>query len=271
VAGQLTLGEATLAAPNVPTPGWLRGLSAGVLLLLLDVLVVQAIGPLPALALPRHDHLLRGIVGSIGLAVVAAFAIVVCFEVLLANRRRDLRPFGIIRPIRLWSGVGIVAGAYFPVLWAAALITYVLGLSGSNTPNLHHDSSGEKLFLAFLLIVAAPWLEEMSVRGMMFSGLVGRFGFWIAAVVSSVLWALPHVVPGVLIVIGSLGMLLAFLRNWTGSVLPGMLVHGTQNTVVTLFATGAGWYAAPMPFVLVATVAALWWWLPANPARAPSG
>ena len=266
MAGQLTLDEPTLAVPRLPTPGWVRALSAGVLLLLLDVLVVQAIGPLPAFALPRHDHMLRGIVGCIGLALVAVFAIVVCFEALFANRRRDLRPFGIVRPRRLWSGIGIFIGAYVVAVPVAAEVTSLLGLSGSNTPNLHHDTSGEKVFLAFLLIVAAPWLEEMSVRSMMFSGLVGRFGFWIAAVVSSVLWALPHVVPGVLIVIGTLGMLLAFLRSWTGSVLPGMLVHGTQNTLVTLLATGAGWYAAPMPFVLVATVAGLWWWLPANRA-----
>src|SRR5689334_3439674 len=245
-------------------PGWVRGACAALVVTLLYVLALPVLGSLPALAVPRGDSLARGIVAATGMGILSALVIIVGFEVLFANRRRDLRPYGFARPARLWSTLGIAVAAYFPVLGIGLWISQLLGLSGTTTPDLHKHSSGEKVALSFLIIVVAPWLEEVSVRGMLFSSLAGRFGFWVGAIGSGFLWAGAHFVAAVIIPFTMLGVLLAFVRRRTGSVLPGMVLHGAQNSFATAAAAAAGWYMAPMPIVLAATLAAVWWWLPAE-------
>lgn len=252
------------ASERRPRPGWVRGACAALVMTLLYVLVLPLLGSLPALAVPRADHLARGILASAGMGVVAALVLIVSFEVLFANRRRDLRPYGFARPARFWSTIGIALAAYFPVLGVGIAISNLLGLSGTTTPDLHKESSGQKLALSFLIIVVAPWLEEVSVRGILFSSFDARFGFAAAAIGSGFLWAGAHFVPAVLIPFTMLGVLLAFVRYRTRSVLPGMILHGMQNSWATALGASAGWYMAPMPFILVATIAATWRWLPAD-------
>ncbi|MGN6377976.1 MAG: lysostaphin resistance A-like protein [Gaiellales bacterium] len=256
----MTVGNATISLP--PRPSWVRGACAALLLTVLYITATETLGTLPALVLPSEYHLLRGVVASAGMGVVAALTLVVGFEVLLANRRRDLRPYGIARPTRVWSSIGIALAAYFPIVIVGFALSSALGLGGTTTPDVGHQSNGAKVAISFLVIVVAPWLEEVSIRGMLFSSLAGRFGFWLAAGLSGFLWASAHLVGGVLIPFTMLGMLLAFVRWRTGSVLPGMILHGTQNSLAAAVGAGVGWYMAPMPFVLAATIGLTWRWLP---------
>ncbi len=68
------------------------------------------------------------------------------------------------------------------------------------------------------------------MRGFLFSALARRFGFWPGALVSGVVWAGLHVEPGVLILFSAEGMLLAWLRRRTGSLLPGIAVSTAAGT-----------------------------------------
>jgi CAAX protease family protein len=249
-------------------PGWVRGSCAALVLTVLYIGAVEPLGLLPELVAPRRDHLLRGALASAGMGVVAALAMVVAFEVLLANRRRDVRPFGIARPQHLWSTLGIGLAAFFPVLIIGFAISSALGLTGTTTPDEHRQSSGTKLAISFLVIVVAPWLEEVTFRGLLFSSLAGRFGLLAGAAVSGLVWAALHLVAAVLIPFTMLGMLLAFLRRRSGSVIPGMLMHGSQNTVASLIGAGVGWYMTPMPFLLLASIGGVWLWLPKDPRQA---
>jgi len=251
-----------------PPPGWVRGAGAAVVLTVLYLVAVEPLGVLPAFLAPRRDHLLRGALASVGMGVVSALVLVVAFEVLLANRRRDVRPFGIARPQHLWSTLGIGLAAFYPLLTLGAIISKALGLGGTTTPDVHHQSSGTKLAVSFLVIVVAPWLEEVSIRGLLFSSLDRRFGFLAGAAASALLWAALHRVAFVLIPFTMLGMLLALLRWRSRSVIPGILLHGTQNSVASLASAGVGWYMAPMPFVLLASVAGVWLWLPKDSREA---
>ncbi len=258
--------ELTATDPR-PRPGWVRGTCAALVLTVLYVGGVEPLGLLPALLAPHRDHLLRGALASVGMGVVAALALVVGFEVLLANRRRDVRPFGIARPQHLWSTLGIGLAAFFPVLVIGFAISSALGLNGTTTPDVHNQSNGTKLAISFLVIVVAPWLEEVAIRGLLYSSLAGRFGFLAGAAISGFVWAGLHLVAAVLIPFTMLGMLLAFLRRRSGSVIPGMLMHGTQNTFASVAGAGVGWYMTPMPFVLLASIAGVWLWLPRDPRQ----
>lgn len=259
--------ELTANAP-LPRPGWVRGTCAALVLLVLYIGALEPLGLLPALLPPHRDHLLRGAVASVGFGVVAALSMVVAFEVLLVNRRRDLRPFGIARPQHLWSTLGIGLAAFYPLFIIGAVISRALGFGGTTTPDVHHQSSGAKLAISFLAIVVAPWLEEVSIRGLLFSSLDSRFGFLAGAAASGLFWAALHRVAFVLIPFTLVGMLLALVRWRSRSVIPGIVLHGTQNSIATVIAAGAGWYMAPMPLVLLASIAAIWLWLPKDPPQA---
>ena len=89
----------------------------------------------------------------------------------------------------------------------------------------------------------APWTEELAFRGYLYSTLAGRFGFWPGAVVSSLAWASLHLTSGVLIAFTGVGVVLCWLRRRTGSLLPGVGLHGAWNALAAGL-SGAGWWVS---------------------------
>jgi uncharacterized protein len=251
---------------RLPSPvGWARGASAGLILAFLSQ-VAYANG-LPLVADSLHPGWGLGAVACVVVAAFAAGALVVSYEVLVASRRRDPAAFGLARPRRVITSVLIVLGLGVVALPLAVAVTEALGLSGTTAQELGHRSDGYLLFMTFAPVVIAPWVEEVSMRGFVFRALDGRFGFWPAALASAALWAAFHLTAGVLIVFTVAGVLLALLVRRTGSVLPGIAVHGGWNALATGF-SGAGELAVAMLVVLLATVALAARWAPPS-ARSP--
>ena len=69
------------------------------------------------------------------------------------------------------------------------------------------------------------------MRGFLLSGLWQRFGFWPAAVASSLVWAGLHGVSGVLIPFTCEGLVLCWIRRRTGSVRTGTIDGATTELV----------------------------------------
>jgi membrane protease YdiL (CAAX protease family) len=93
------------------------------------------------------------------------------------------------------------------------------------------DSSRAVPFLANAAVVTivAPFVEELLFRGLGF-GLLGQFvGPWSAIVVTGVSFGLAHGLVLGLPVLSIFGITLGWLRWQTGSVYPGMIVHGLFN------------------------------------------
>lgn len=76
------------------------------------------------------------------------------------------------------------------------------------------------------LVLVAPAAEELVFRGLAFASL-GRF----ALPLSTILFAVAHGLPVLLIPVGIAGLALGLLRRRSGSVLPGMVVHMTLNAL----------------------------------------
>ena len=106
-----------------------------------------------------------------------------------------------------------------------------------------------------LAVLVAPWIEEVAIRGLLLGALWSRFGFWIGAFGSGLVWASIHLTPSVLIIFTVEGALLAGVRRRTGSILTGIGLHGTQNTFATAF-TGGGWAPVPIAGLLLASLLA---------------
>jgi len=95
--------------------------------------------------------------------------------------------------------------------------------------------------LVGLLIVAVVWGpvgEELFFRGFVLPGLMRKFGVPVAVVISSGLFALFHVDPGMLVPTFLLGMALAWIYVKTGSIWPSIMAHSIQNALA-LWLAGA--------------------------------
>ena len=85
------------------------------------------------------------------------------------------------------------------------------------------------------IAVLAPVFEELTFRGLGFS-LLRRYGEWTTIVAVGLLFGLAHGLVEALPFLAAFGMGLAFLRSRTGSVFPGMIVHGIFNATALIFA-----------------------------------
>jgi membrane protease YdiL (CAAX protease family) len=143
-------------------------------------------------------------------------------------------------------GIAVLAQLGFIIVLLPLLTALgdVLGARGTTNVSLQHRQTFVVLLLTWMAVVAAPWMEELSMRGFLLSGLWQRFGFWPAAVVSSLVWASLHGVSGVLIPFTCEGIMLCWIRRRTGSVRTGIALHAGQNTVASLF-SGAGFLIVP--------------------------
>lgn len=80
-----------------------------------------------------------------------------------------------------------------------------------------------------------PFVEELTFRGLGYS-LLERLGRWPAIVIVGVVFGLSHGLLVSLPILIAFGATLAWIRSRTGSVLPGMLLHGTFNLVALIAA-----------------------------------
>lgn len=102
------------------------------------------------------------------------------------------------------------------------------------------------IWQVILLLAVVPAIcEELAFRGFMFSGLVRDNGRLRAVVVTAVLFGMSHGVLQQSIAATFMGVLLGWIALRTGSVLPGLLIHLTNNALSVslgrLAASDASW------------------------------
>ncbi len=108
----------------------------------------------------------------------------------------------------------------------------------SEAQNLYFYVMGSAMAPALLAaaVIGAPLAEELMFRGYLQSSLERTWmGFWGAAILLSLVWGLyhPYAWPQQLLIFGN-GLLLSMLRRKTGSIVPGMIVHGMINLIIML-------------------------------------
>lgn len=80
--------------------------------------------------------------------------------------------------------------------------------------------------------IFAPLAEEVVFRGAILRVLLKRFNFhWVAIAISALLFALAHLNPAQMPHAFLIGLILGWLYYRTGSILPGVVLHWTNNTV----------------------------------------
>lgn len=91
-------------------------------------------------------------------------------------------------------------------------------------------------FPIFILItsIIGPILEEIVFRKIIFGSLYHRFNFFLAALISSVIFALAHMEPEHIILYSAMGFTFAFLYVKTKRILVPVIAHVSMNTFVVL-------------------------------------
>jgi membrane protease YdiL (CAAX protease family) len=134
----------------------------------------------------------------------------------------------------LWSISGIFMA--FIAQYAAVLIEInVFGIEpGSENTEMIVELAKATPALIFIVAVIGPILEEIIFRMIIFGSLYKRFNFWIAAIISSVIFAAVHLDFEHLLVYTFMGVVFAFLYVKTKRIIVPIIAHVALNSFVMI-------------------------------------
>ena len=248
--------EALTLFPVEPPPaGWRRLALAALALTVFDIFAaVLALGIFAAL-LPRFDPLwLRSTIVAAVYVLTNACALIAAYQIAFSGRRPSLETIGLGPLRKVPSTVAIYIVALIVVTPIGVAVTRAIGLDhGTTSIDTDNRPLRYRMVIAILAVLVAPWIEEVAMRGLLLGAVWSRFGFWAGAAVSGLVWASIHLTPSVLIIFTVEGVLLAWVRRRTGSILPGVGLHGAQNTLATAI-SGGGLAPIPVAGLLLATL-----------------
>lgn len=152
------------------------------------------------------------------------------FELLGLRKRFRWRHLGIFG----LSVLGYVAGT----LLLTGLATLIPGFEANQEQNVgFQNMSGTRdLILAFIaLVVLPPLIEELLFRGYLFGKLRQQHGFWMSAIITSVVFGAVHLQWNVGLDTFVLSVFLCILREKTGAIWMSVLLHALKNGVAYFF------------------------------------
>lgn len=147
----------------------------------------------------------------------------------------------------LYGTAGIVVYiALYGIVLAVVNAVRPVDMNQQQDVGFQQAHSAFALFLTFVsLVVLPPLVEEITFRGLLYSGFRKRFRPIVAGLCTSILFAAPHLLTGqgdgllwiAAIDTFSLSLVLCFLRERTGALYSGMVVHAIKNCIafVSLF------------------------------------
>ncbi|HEU4797290.1 MAG TPA: type II CAAX endopeptidase family protein, partial [bacterium] len=244
-----------LTVPAAVLGGWLRrrfwgerlvatGLRAGVypdlkqavwllvLFMLVTVGVSIAAGLAVAAAIRGRISLLQWVVPAIVAGAAVGYALVLAW----ATRKSrapvaEIFPFKMVPVASIWPAVATIVG--IAILFADLTI---LIRRASSIPRVPIDPTNifgglERGFwpAVIIIVILAPIAEELLFRGVILRGLLSHYTTRKAILVSSVLFGVSHVNPVLIAAATVLGMLFAWWRVRTGSLLLPCLGHCLNN------------------------------------------
>jgi uncharacterized protein len=133
--------------------------------------------------------------------------------------------------IVIWSILGVFM-AYFAQAIASILETEVFGIEigSENTEGIMNITRTIPLF-AIIPAIVAPILEEVIFRKIIFGSLYKRTNFFIAALLSALIFGIIHGEPEHILIYASMGFVFAFLYVKTKKIIVPIIVHMTLNSI----------------------------------------
>lgn len=172
------------------------------------------------------------------LVYLVTIAVVIGVPWWVRKSRTNKQELGITR-LPSWLDIGLAPAGFIIYLLATAAIT---SLATSFIPGFDATQAQETGFanlsyryeyiLAFAtLVVIAPLAEEILFRGYLFGKLRKYLPAWIAIIITSALFALVHGQWNVGLDVFALSLVLCMLREITGNIWAGVLLHIMKNAL----------------------------------------
>jgi membrane protease YdiL (CAAX protease family) len=163
------------------------------------------------------------------------YAFILAIVLGIAYERGDL--LALRRPARRAAGLafGVLVAVYVCEVVVTLLPIRDPGSEQGLTPT-HWEPAHAGAFAANVVLFAgvAPFVEELTFRGVGQS-LLRAFGRWPSIVLVAVAFGVWHGLVQAELVLVPFGLGLAYLRDRTRSVVPGMVVHALFNAAALAF------------------------------------
>jgi membrane protease YdiL (CAAX protease family) len=222
---------------GIPEGGWtpihvVWGVLAMIVLVAIEAGVIGAFDP---------DF---GVAATLSVQALLA-ATLVAVALVFASRGSSLpivlRELGLRRFAR--SALGLAAVTYVAYIIFAAIYAAIVSPEQEDvTRDLGFEDGGVSAVAAgALIVVAAPFSEEIFFRGFMYGGLRRRLPVWAAALIAGAIFGLLHYTGpdsiGVVPQLAALGVILAWLYEQTGSLWPPIILHVVNNSIALTYVT----------------------------------
>ena len=97
------------------------------------------------------------------------------------------------------------------------------------------EGVGLAIATGVLLIVIAPFAEEVFFRGFLYQAFRNSFGVWPGAILSGLVFGAIHLELFKLVQLAILGVILALLFERTQSLWPPIMLHALNNTLAFIY------------------------------------
>lgn len=204
---------------------------------LAQVVVVGALWILNALGVP-FETFSGAAVQTGATAIIYTLSLLIAAGVpwIVKKRRANMAELGLGR-LPSWTDIGLAPVGFIIYFIASATLIFILsqvvpGFDITQAQEVGFDNLGQRheYLLAFItLVVIAPVAEEALFRGYLYGHLRSRIPIWLAMLVTSILFGAVHGQLNVAVDTFALSMVMCSLREITGSIWAGILLHMLKN------------------------------------------
>ena len=194
-------------------------------------------------------------------ALVAGYLLII---VLFFGKGYVKLSFGRIEKPMVWPAVGmsvlIATSQAFVLFSALSLLDVDLLYQGEELERRQQFFSG--IAGALNACIFGPIMEEICFRGLILDGLLKtRCRPWLAILISALLFALLHGLGANFVTAMLFGILVGWLYWRTGSIIPGIIIHITNNslTAIDISNQANAFYLIILVVGLVLLAFGLWW------------
>ena len=201
--------------------------------LIISFVLVRII-PIEALVTPLANSIFSVIAYGLSLVVVVLLPSVFFKDKIAKITREKLG----LRGLPTWTDMGLAPVGYIASVVIASGLTALFNLTNwfnaGEAQELGYSlyMQGWERALAFIMLaVIAPIAEEIVFRGWLYGKLRVKIPKWAAILITSFLFGLVHMQWNVGITVFSMSVVNCLLREVTGTIYAGILVHILNNSI----------------------------------------
>jgi uncharacterized protein len=182
----------------------------------------------------------NGLLNGLVVLIAVLLSLPIIYAVIV---KVDKRPFGeVVRwrpPVNLPAWMGIVVALVVGVAFDALTLALGKPLVPQTLRDLYQGGVSDVAILALAVVVAAPLMEEILFRGLLYTSLSARIGVPAGITITTLTFGVVHVCTygtdwySILQTL-VMGLILTLLRAWTRSLWPCTVAHVTNNLYSTV-------------------------------------